>query len=136
MDDVIRVHKETKKRKVVAAPSGSAPQKYRIVYHHRPTQQHQHHRHQQQWAPLPPQRQHQYAAPRALPPPPPVLRLPAPLIAGATSSHAYFNYGRAGHFALDCTAPKKNNTQGHQKVAIAKTGRINYTTMEDIPEGE
>jgi hypothetical protein len=40
--------------------------------------------------------------------------------------------------------PKKNTTQGHvthpprgpQKVANAKTGRVNYTTMEDIPEGE
>jgi hypothetical protein len=39
---------------------------------------------------------------------------------------------------------KKNAAQGHvthpprspQKVAIAKTDRVNYTTMEDIPEGE
>jgi hypothetical protein len=30
-DDVIRAHKETKKRKVVVAPSGSAPLKYRMV---------------------------------------------------------------------------------------------------------
>jgi hypothetical protein len=33
-NDVIRAHKETKKRKDVAAPSGSAPLKYRTVYHH------------------------------------------------------------------------------------------------------
>jgi hypothetical protein len=33
-DDAIRAHKETKKRKVVAAPSGSAPPKFRVVYHH------------------------------------------------------------------------------------------------------
>jgi hypothetical protein len=33
-DDVIRAHKEIKKRKVVATPSGSAPLKYRMVYHH------------------------------------------------------------------------------------------------------
>jgi hypothetical protein len=33
-DDAIRAHKETKKRKVVAAPSSSAPLKYRTVYHH------------------------------------------------------------------------------------------------------
>jgi hypothetical protein len=40
--------------------------------------------------------------------------------------------------------PKRNAAQGHvthpprgpQKVTIAKTGRINYTTREDIPEGE
>jgi hypothetical protein len=47
-DDAIRTHKETKKRKVVAAPSGSALLKYRTVYHHvstyppRQPQQHQH----------------------------------------------------------------------------------------------
>jgi hypothetical protein len=48
MDDTISAHKETKKRKVVAAPSGSAPPKYRTVYHHGSTypprllRQHQH----------------------------------------------------------------------------------------------
>jgi hypothetical protein len=45
-DDVIRAHKETKKRKDVAAPSGSASLKYRTVHHHGPTypprQLHQH----------------------------------------------------------------------------------------------
>jgi hypothetical protein len=33
-DDDIHAHKETTKRKVVAAPSGSAPLKYQMVYHH------------------------------------------------------------------------------------------------------
>jgi hypothetical protein len=33
-DDAIHAHKETKKRKVVAAPSGSAPPKYQTMYHH------------------------------------------------------------------------------------------------------
>jgi hypothetical protein len=49
-DDAIHAHKETKKRKVVAAPSSSAPLKYRMVYQHSPTypprpqHQHQHQR--------------------------------------------------------------------------------------------
>jgi hypothetical protein len=34
VDEAIRAHKETKKRKVVATLSGSAPPKYRMVYHH------------------------------------------------------------------------------------------------------
>jgi hypothetical protein len=58
-DDAIHTHKETKKRKVVAAPSGSSPLKYRMVYHYSstyPPQQPQQHQHQhqcpqQQWAP-------------------------------------------------------------------------------------
>jgi hypothetical protein len=47
-DEAIRTHKEAKKRKAVGAPSGSAPPRYRTVYHHSPTysphqqQQHQH----------------------------------------------------------------------------------------------
>jgi hypothetical protein len=72
------------------------------------------------------------------------MRLSAPPTVGAASGHACFNYGCSGHFARECTAPKKTATQGHvtppscgpQKVAIAKTGRINYTTVEDILEGE
>jgi hypothetical protein len=35
-DDAIRAHKERKKREPTTAPSGSAPPKYRMVYHHRP----------------------------------------------------------------------------------------------------
>jgi hypothetical protein len=34
VDDAIRAHKETKKWKVVAAPSCSAPPMYQMVYHH------------------------------------------------------------------------------------------------------
>jgi hypothetical protein len=44
--DAIHTHKETKKWKVVAALSGSAPPKYRMVYHHHPTNQpHEHQQH-------------------------------------------------------------------------------------------
>jgi hypothetical protein len=105
VNDAIHAHKETKKRKVVAAPFGSAPAKYQTVYHHistyppRQLHQHQHQHPQQQWAPHPPQHQHQRAAPKALPPPLPVVCLPAPSTTGAASSHTCFNCGCSGHFA-------------------------------------
>jgi hypothetical protein len=37
VDDAFYTHKETKKRKVVATPSCSAPPKYQKMYHHQPT---------------------------------------------------------------------------------------------------
>jgi hypothetical protein len=72
------------------------------------------------------------------------MRLPAPSTAEATSSHTCFNCGRSGHFTNKCPALKKSAAQGHvtpppcglQKVVVAKTGLVNYTTMEDIPEDE
>jgi hypothetical protein len=111
-DEAIHTHKETKKRKDVVAPSGSAPPKHRTVYHHDPTypphQQQHHQRQQQELVSHPPQHQHQQATSRALPPPPPVPRLPVPPTAGTTSGHTCFNCGRSVHFTRECPAPKKN----------------------------
>jgi hypothetical protein len=72
------------------------------------------------------------------------MRLLAPPTTRATFGHTCFNCGPSCHFARECTAAKKTATQGQvthppcgpQKVAIAKTSRVNYITMEDIPEGE
>jgi hypothetical protein len=72
------------------------------------------------------------------------MHLPAPPTAGASSNYTCLNCGLSHHFVRECTAPKNNATQGHvthppcgpQRVVIAKIYRVNYTTMEDIPEVE
>jgi hypothetical protein len=76
--------------------------------------------------------------------PVPLRRSGLILLSGTTSGHTCFKCDRSCHFTRECTAPKKTTTQGHvthpprgpQKVAIVKTGHVNYTIMEDIPEGE
>jgi hypothetical protein len=71
VDDSIRAHQESKKKKALTAPSGSAPHNYRMVYapHHHPPQQHHH-----QLAICPPP--HQNIMPRAMAPPSTVLHPP------------------------------------------------------------
>jgi hypothetical protein len=67
-DDANRAHQESKKKKALAAPSGSAPHKYRMLcapHHHPPQQYH----HQLAIGPLP----HQNVMLRATTPPPSVL---------------------------------------------------------------
>jgi hypothetical protein len=141
MDDTIWAHQESKKRKVMAVPSDSAPHKYQIVCalrHHLP-QQHQHR------ATCPPQLQH--AALRALTPPLTVLhpRLPPPR--DRTVSNTCYNCGHVGHFVQDCTAPRWNFApcprshsshlpRGPTKVVATRVGRVNYTIVQDVFEGE
>jgi hypothetical protein len=88
-DDAIRAHQESKKKKALAAPSGSAPHKYRMVcapHHHPP----HHHHHQLATCPPP----HQNIVPRAMAPPPTVLHSP-PQKMGVVP-HNYYNCGQVG----------------------------------------
>jgi hypothetical protein len=91
MDDAIRTHRESKKKKAWATPSSSAPHKYRMVCapHRHPPQQHHH-----QLAICPPP--HQNIVPRAMAPPPIVLH-PSPQKMGVVPRTCY-NCGHVGHF--------------------------------------
>jgi hypothetical protein len=87
--------------------------------------------------------QHQHAALRALAPPPNVPCPCPPQQNVAIDSNVYYNCGHTSHFTRECVAPKQigaPHAQGHSnhplKVVAAKTGWVNYTTMESIPKGE
>jgi hypothetical protein len=102
-DDANRAHQESKKKKALAAPSGSAPHKYRMVCapHHHPPQQHHH-----QFAIGPPP--HQNIMPRATTPPPSMLHPPLSQKKGVVPSTCY-NCGHVDHFAKECTAPRQSD---------------------------
>jgi hypothetical protein len=130
VDGPNHTHQERKKKKALAAPSGSAPHKYRMVCapHHHPPRQHHH-----QLAIGPPP--HQNVMPRATMPPPPQKKGVVP--------HTCYNCDHVGHFSKECTAPRQSDAsrlQSHPnhppRAIAAKTGQVNYTTMEAIPEGE
>ena len=65
-----------------------------------------------------------------------------------TTNYPCFNCGLPGHLARDCHLPRKQfnyrplapvltaSTQDHKKKAAPiKTGRVNYTTLEDVTDG-
>jgi hypothetical protein len=118
-DDAIRAPQESKKKKALAAPSDSAPHKYRMVGapHHHPPQQHNH-----QLATFP--LAHQNIVPRTMAPPRTVMRPPSQK-RGVVPRTCY----NCGHFAKKCTTLRHTNVprlQSHSHypptVIATKTG--------------
>jgi hypothetical protein len=140
VDDAIRAHQESMKKKALAASFVSAPHKYRMVCapRHNPPQQHHH----QLVIRIPP---HQNIMPIVVAPPPTVPRPPSQKV-GIVSNTCY-NCGQVGHIIQNCTAPRQNSaprlrshynqpSRGPTKVIATRTGHVNYTTIKYVPKGE
>jgi hypothetical protein len=144
-EDCIIAHHAEKKRKTPTGPSSAQPPRYRVVPNTL-------YRAPQQNAPTgrlvfrPPQQQGRYR-----PPVPPQQSQPfgprpnVQQVQQRNSNYRCFNCGSADHFIRDCPRPKKPNpgqssTQGNQNkgkkpVMQVRQGRINFTTLAELPEG-
>jgi hypothetical protein len=144
-EDCILAHHAEKKRKTPTGLSSAQPPRYRVVPNtpfrapqrnaptgrlvFRPPQQQRRYR-----PPVPPQ-QAQPSGPR-----PNVQQVPQ-----RGSNYRCFNCGSTDHFIRDCPWPKKPNpgqssTQGNQNkgkkpVMQVRQGRINFTTLAELPDG-
>ncbi|GJN41098.1 hypothetical protein PR202_gn00425 [Eleusine coracana subsp. coracana] len=68
----------------------------------------------------------------------------APLPADRGGNYPCHNCDRTGHFAKNCTAPRRNNNSNNKQCqnqsrnvnALSRGAQVNYTNAEDIPQGE
>jgi hypothetical protein len=144
-EDCIMAHRAEKKRKAPAGPSSAQSPRFRVVPNtqirapqrnalvgrlvFRPPQQQGRYR-----PPIPPQQQQQFGPRTNVQQAPP-----------RGSNYRCFNCGSADHFITDCPQPKKpnqgqssnqgNQNKGKRPMMQVRQGRINFTTLAELPDG-
>src|SRR6185436_6042939 len=74
------------------------------------------------------------------------LRPNAPQFNSGNSNNRCFNCGSASHFAKNCPQPRRNNPgqnsnqnnnkgKGKRQMVQVRQGRVNFTTLADLPAG-
>jgi hypothetical protein len=145
-EDCISAHKAEKKQKASTGPTTMQPSRYRLVlstvprapprsnlpgrWVARPPQQARFNR-----PPIPQFQQQQQQGPRPSFPP----------ANQGNSNYRCFNYGSPSHFIKDCPQPRKsfqgqtssptNKGKGKRQVVQVRQGRVNLTTLSELPEG-
>jgi hypothetical protein len=144
-EDCMMAHRAEKKRKTPTGPSNVQSPRYRVVPNAQFTEP-------QRNAPSsrsvfrPPQPQGGYRPP--VPPQQPQqfgLRPNNQQFQQKSSTNRCFNCGSADHFIKDCPRPRKpfqgqglnqnNQDKGKKRVMQVRQGRVNFTTIAELPEG-
>jgi hypothetical protein len=137
-EDCIVADRAEKNRKApMAAPSAQA-QRFRIVSHN------QNRGFQQQagrWVIRPPQQQQQPAPTRFPAPAPRNNQPPQQQQFRQGTGNKCFTCGNVGHYAKNCPRnqqrqmPSPNQDKGRKQKVQVRQGKLNFTTLEELPEG-
>jgi hypothetical protein len=145
-EDCISAHRAEKKRKTPMGPSTAQPPRYRLVQNTairapprknlpsrwvaKPPQQARFNR-----PPTPQPQQQQQPGPRPSFPP----------FNQGNNNNRCFNCGSPSHFINDCPQPRRsfqgqtsgpnNKGKGKRQVVQVRQGRVNFTTLSELPEG-
>ena len=141
-EDCIAAHRAEKKRKAPTGPSSAQPPRYRLVQNTPP-------RPPQRNAPTgrfvfrPPQQQGGFRPPVSQQPQQFGPRPNAPQFNRGNGDNRCFNCSSTSHFARNCPQLKKSypgqnsnqNNKGKKQMVQVRQGRVNFTTLAELPEG-
>jgi hypothetical protein len=136
-EDCITACQAEKKGKTLVAGSSAQPQRFIIVsdtQNRGPQQQ------QGRWV-IRPQQQQQQASNRSQLPVQRNNNQPQQQHYRQANDNKCFTYGNTGHYAKNCPRNQQrqgqnsNQNQGKRQKVQVRQGRLNFTTMGDIPEG-
>jgi hypothetical protein len=145
-EDCISAHRAEKKRRVPTGSATTQPSRYRLVQSNAPRAPPRGNP-PSRWVARPPQqaRFNRPPMPQTQQQPQQGPRPSSPPANQGNSNYRCFNCGSLSHFIKDCPQPRKsfqgqtsspiNKGKGKRQVVQVRQGRVNLTTLSELPEG-
>jgi hypothetical protein len=142
-EDCISAHRTKKKRKTPTGPSTAQPPRYQLVQN-TATRAPPRNNPPGRWVARPPQ-QARFNRPPTSQPQQQGPRPSFPPSNQGNNNYHCFNCGSPSHFIKDCPQPRRsfqgqtsnpnNKGKGKKQVVQVRQGRVNFTTLSELPEG-